>query len=45
MVAVGLAASLTDVAFLWHNVTGAVAVVVIGLLVSLVTAPARSTAV
>jgi solute:Na+ symporter, SSS family len=44
MVAVGLAASLTDVAFLWHNVTGAVAVVVIGLLVSLVTTPARPAA-
>jgi Na+/proline symporter len=40
MTAVGFAATLTDVAFLWHNVTGAVAVVVIGLLVSLVT-PAR----
>ena len=43
MTAVGFAATLTDVAFLWHNVTGAVAVVVIGLLVSLVT-PARRTA-
>jgi Na+/proline symporter len=41
MTAVGLAATFTNVAFLWHNVTGAVAVVVIGLLVSLVTRPAR----
>jgi SSS family transporter len=39
--AVGFAANFTSVAFLWHNVTGAVAVVVIGLLVSLVTPPAR----
>ena len=30
-----LAARFTDVAFLWHNVIGAVAVVVVGLLVSL----------
>jgi solute:Na+ symporter, SSS family len=36
MTCVGLAATYTDVAFLWHNVTGAVAVVVIGLLVSAV---------
>ena len=41
MMAVGLAATFTDVEFLWHNVTGAVAVVLIGLLVSLVTRPAR----
>jgi Na+/proline symporter len=34
MTAVGVAARFTDVAFLWHNVTGAVAVVVIGLIVS-----------
>jgi solute:Na+ symporter, SSS family len=34
MTCVGLAATFTDVAFLWHNVTGAVAVVVIGMLVS-----------
>jgi hypothetical protein len=34
MASVGLAATLTDVAFLWHNVTGAVAVVVVGLAVS-----------
>ena len=40
MTTVGLAANLTDVAFLWHNVTGAVAVVVIGLAISMVTAPA-----
>jgi Na+/proline symporter len=38
MTAVGFAANFTDVAFLWHNVTGAVAVVVIGLVVSLMTA-------
>jgi solute:Na+ symporter, SSS family len=44
MTAVGLAATFTKVEFLWHNVTGAVAVVVIGLLVSLVTGPARRTA-
>ena len=40
MTCVGIAARFTDVAFLWHNVTGAVAVVVIGLLVSLFTSPA-----
>jgi solute:Na+ symporter, SSS family len=34
MVSVSLVASLTDIAFLWHNVVGAVAVVVIGLAVS-----------
>jgi Na+/proline symporter len=34
MAAVGWAASRTDVAFLWHNVTGAVAVVVVGMAVS-----------
>jgi SSS family solute:Na+ symporter len=39
MTTVGLADWYTDVAFLWHNVTGAVAVVVVGLLVSLFTAP------
>jgi Na+/proline symporter len=44
MTAVGFAATFTKVAFLWHNVTGAVAVVVIGLLVSLVTGPARRSA-
>ena len=42
MVCVGIAATLTDVAFLWHNVTGAVAVVVAGLLVSLFTRPRRA---
>jgi Na+/proline symporter len=41
MTTVGLAARYTDVAFLWHNVTGAVAVVVVGLIVSLFTAPKR----
>ena len=34
MASVALAASLTDIAFLWHNVVGAVAVVVVGLIVS-----------
>jgi solute:Na+ symporter, SSS family len=34
MTAVGLAATYTDVAFLWHNVTGAVAAVATGLIVS-----------
>ena len=34
MTAVGLAATYTDVAFLWHNVTGAVTAVVAGLIVS-----------
>jgi Na+/proline symporter len=43
MTAVGLAANFTDVAFLWHNVTGAAAVVVVGLAVSLI-APHRETA-
>jgi len=41
MTAVGLAAKYTDVAFLWHNVTGAVAAVVAGLIVSAID-PARS---
>ena len=42
MACVGLAARFTDVAFLWHNVTGAVAVVVVGMIVSSFTAPRRS---
>jgi Na+/proline symporter len=42
MTCVGLAARFTDVAFLWHNVTGAIAVVVIGLLVSMFTAPRKA---
>ena len=37
MATVGVAATYTDVAFLWHNVTGAVAVVVVGLAVSAAT--------
>ena len=37
MGAVAWAASTTNVAFLWHNVIGAVAVVVVGMAVSLVT--------
>jgi len=41
MTCVGLAARFTDVAFLWHNVTGAVAVVVIGLAISFLTPPRR----
>jgi len=41
MTCVGLAARFTNVAFLWHNVTGAVAVVVVGLIVSLFTPPRR----
>jgi solute:Na+ symporter, SSS family len=36
MGSVALAAAYTDVAFLWHNVIGAVAVVIVGMLVSLV---------
>jgi Na+/proline symporter len=35
MASVAAAAAFTDVAFLWHNVIGAVAVVIVGLLVSL----------
>jgi Na+/proline symporter len=41
MTCVGLAATYTNVAFLWHNVTGAVAVVVIGLLVSAIDPAAK----
>jgi Na+/proline symporter len=37
MSAVAWAATATNVAFLWHNVIGAVAVVIVGLAVSLVT--------
>ena len=37
MGAVAWAASTTNVAFLWHNVIGAVAVVIVGMAVSLVT--------
>jgi solute:Na+ symporter, SSS family len=35
MAAVGYAASYTNIAFLWHNVVGAVTVVVVGMIVSL----------
>ena len=42
MASVAWAASFTDVAFLWHNVIGAVAVVVVGMAVS--TADGRRTA-
>ena len=41
MTCVGVAARFTDVAFLWHNVTGAVAVVIVGLIVSQFTSPRR----
>jgi solute:Na+ symporter, SSS family len=41
MTCVGIAARFTDVAFLWHNVTGAVAVVIVGLFVSQFTSPRR----
>ncbi|HET9194125.1 MAG TPA: sodium:solute symporter [Vicinamibacterales bacterium] len=41
MTSVGLAEQYTDIEFLWHNVTGAVAVVIVGLLVSLFTAPRK----
>ena len=41
MTAVALAARLTAVEFLWHNVTGAVAVVLVGLAVSAFTSPRR----
>ena len=44
MGSVAWAASYTNVAFLWHNVIGAVVVVVVGLTVSFVT-PASSTRV
>jgi SSS family solute:Na+ symporter len=43
MTAVGLAATYTNVAFLWHNVTGAVAAVTAGLIVSAID-PAKRTA-
>ena len=43
MATVALAASSTDVAFLWHNVIGAVAVVVVGLVIS-AAAPRREAA-
>jgi hypothetical protein len=40
MASVAYAATYTNVAFLWHNVIGAVVVVVVGIIVSLMT-PAR----
>jgi solute:Na+ symporter, SSS family len=43
MTSVGIAARYTDVAFLWHNVTGAVAVVIVGLIVSQFTSLRRPT--
>ena len=36
MASVAWVASFTNIAFLWHNVVGAVAVVVIGIVVSLI---------
>jgi Na+/proline symporter len=39
MTTVGLTAAYTPLAFLWHNVVGVVAVLVVGMLVSLVTQP------
>jgi Na+/proline symporter len=39
MAAVGLVASTTRIAFLWHNVVGVVVVVVVGLAVSAITRP------
>ena len=36
MASVAWAASFTNVAFLWHNVIGAVVVVIVGLIVSLI---------
>ncbi|HEY6510045.1 MAG TPA: hypothetical protein VIY56_18610, partial [Vicinamibacterales bacterium] len=43
MAAVAWAAGYTNVAFLWHNVIGAVVVVAVGLAVSLVTPPMSPT--
>jgi Na+/proline symporter len=40
MTVVALVAAFTPIAFLWHNVIGAVAVVVVGLLVTPFTRPA-----
>jgi hypothetical protein len=39
MGSVASAAAFTQVAFLWHNVIGAVVVVIVGLAVSIVSAP------
>jgi Na+(H+)/acetate symporter ActP len=44
MACVGLAATFTKVEFLWHNVTGAVAVVIVGLAVSAATSGTRGRA-
>ncbi len=41
MASVGWVAGTTNIAFLWHNVVGAVAVVVVGMAVSLIDAKAR----
>ena len=41
MASVAWVASTTNIAFLWHNVIGAVAVVVVGMLVSYTQAPDR----
>jgi SSS family solute:Na+ symporter len=45
MATVAWAASATNVAFLWHNVIGAVAVVIVGLAVSAVTKPGPTTGI
>jgi hypothetical protein len=41
MASVAWVASFTRIAFLWHNVVGAVVVVLVGLLISLVDRPTR----
>ena len=41
MATVAWVAKFTNIAFLWHNVVGAVVVVAVGLLVSLMTRAAR----
>ena len=43
MASVAWAASFTSIAFLWHNVIGAVAVVMVGMVVSFSTKPANET--
>jgi hypothetical protein len=45
MGSVALAATFTKVAFLWHNVIGALAVVIVGVLVSVVERALRGKAV
>jgi Na+/proline symporter len=43
MASVAWAASFTSVAFLWHNVIGALVAVMVGLVVSAITRKAKST--